>query len=88
MAPLARWQLYPTSRFELVEERACGHILDLAGGIVPLPPSAQFQSQTTAAPLRLPGDQTTHLNENLGRDNSSLNHGRTNHAPKATVQRL
>jgi hypothetical protein len=79
-------QLDPTSRFELVEKRARSHILDLAGGIVPLPPATQFQSQTTAAPLRLLGNQTTHLNENLGRDVSALNDGRTNHASKATVR--
>jgi hypothetical protein len=58
-APLTRWQLYPTSRFELVEERACRHVFDLTGSIVPMPPSAQFQGQTAAAPIRLIGNQTT-----------------------------
>ena len=88
MAALTGWQPNPTASFELVKKRARGHILDLAGGIVPLPPSAQFQSQTTAAPLRLPGDQTTHLNENLGRDAAALNDGHTNHAFKATARQI
>src|SRR6266571_5985034 len=39
-APLAGWQLNPTSPFELVEEGACRHVFDLAGSIVPVPLSA------------------------------------------------
>jgi len=62
---LAGRQRNEAALVELVENRAHGHVPELAGGRAPVPKQGHFLRKLAAAPLRVRGDQPLHQGEIL-----------------------
>ncbi len=90
MAP-ARRQRHPPLFLQLEQQRACGHVLDLASEAAPVPDPAQLAREPIPAPIGMGRQQSPHLRQLIRANWPPLNdqtviHAPTLHRPPSRVQ--
>ena len=84
--PATRRQSDPSAPFELEQQRARRHVLELTRRIIPIPEPRQLLADPASVPLRIPRNQRTHLLDLLLADVASLNDAGCEHFPDVALR--
>ena len=72
----------PISPLQLEEQRARGHVFELARQGAPVPERGQVPTEPVAAPLGMLGQETSHLGQLQRADRAALNQKGLGHVPQ------